>query len=144
MLLRSKLDCSCIVYGSASKSKLRTLDAVYHAGLHIYPGAFRTSPVQSLCIKAEKTSLSLRLLRLVWDYVFKLHSVPEYHAYDRAVNPKFLSHFEVQLHIIPTLGFCLQPHFQAARIDLRVFQRLTAYWCLSLVYPCTCCEIWSH
>ena len=59
-LVRSKLDCGCAVYGSASKSVLRTLDAVHHAGLRICLGAFRTSPVQSLNVKAGETSLSLR------------------------------------------------------------------------------------
>ena len=34
-LVRSKLDYGCIVYGSASKSVLRTLDAIHHAGLRI-------------------------------------------------------------------------------------------------------------
>ena len=73
-LVRSKLDYGCIVYGSASRSVLRTLDAVNHAGLRICLGAFRTSPVQSLYIKAGKTSLSLRRLRLAMNCVLKLHS----------------------------------------------------------------------
>ena len=52
------------------------------------------------------------------NYVLKLHSVPENPAYDCVVNPKFLSHFEAQPHITPTLGIRLQPHFQAAGIDV--------------------------
>ena len=67
-LVRSKLDYSCIVYGSASKSVLRTLDAVHHAGLRICLGAFRTFPVQSLCVKVGETSLSLQHLRLAINY----------------------------------------------------------------------------
>ena len=117
-LVRSKLDYGCIVYGSASKSVLRTLDAVHHAGLRICLGAFRTSPVQSLYVKAGETSLSLRRLRLSMNYVLKLHSIPENPAYDCVINPKFLSHFEAQPHITPTLGIRLQPHFQAAGIDV--------------------------
>ena len=81
-------------------------------------GAFRTSPVQSLYVKAGETSLSLRRLRLSMNYVLKLHSIPENPAYDCVVNPKFLSHFEAQPHITPTLGIRLQPHFQAAGIDV--------------------------
>ena len=117
-LVRSKLDYGCIVYGSASKSVLRTLDAVHHAGLRICLGAFRTSPVQSLYVKAEETSLSLRRLRLSMHYVLKPHSISENPAYDCVVNPKFFSHFEAQPHITPTLGIRLQPHFQAAGIDV--------------------------
>ena len=68
-LVRSKLDYGCIVYGSASKSVLRTLDAVHRAGLCICLGAFRTSLVQSHYVKAGETSLSLRCLRLAMNYV---------------------------------------------------------------------------
>ena len=117
-LVRWKLDYGCVVYGSASKSVLRTLDAVHHAGLRICLGAFRTSPVQSLYLKAGETSLSLRRLRLAMNYVLKLHSLPENPACDSVANPKFLSHFEAQPHITPTLGIRLQPHFQAAGIDV--------------------------
>ena len=86
-LVRSKLDYGCIGYGSVSKSVLRTLGAVHHAGLRICPGAFRTSSVQSLYVKAGETSLSLLRLRLAMSYVLKLHSVPENPARDSAVNP---------------------------------------------------------
>ena len=106
-LVRSKLDYGCIVYGSASKSVLRTLNAVHHAGLRICLGAFRTSPVQSLYVKAGETSLSLRRLRLSMNYVLKLHSIPKNPAYDCVVNPKFLSHFEAQPHITQALGIRL-------------------------------------
>ena len=117
-LVCSKLDYGCVVYGSASKSVLRTLDAVHHAGLRICLGAFRTSPVQSLYVKAGETSLSLRCFRLAMNYVLKLHSIPENPAYDSVINPEFLSHFEAQPYITPTLGICLQPQFQAAGIDV--------------------------
>ena len=117
-LVCSKLDYGCIVYGSASKSVLRTLDAVHHAGLRICPGAFRSFPVRSLYVKAGETSLSLRRLRLAMNYVLKLHSVPENLAYDSVINSKFLSHFKAQPHITPALGNRLQPHFQAAGIDV--------------------------
>ena len=84
-LVHSKLDYGCIVglYDSGSKSVLRTLNAVYHAGLRICLGAFCTSPVQSLYVKAGETSPSLRHLRLSMNYVLKLHSIPKNPAYDR-------------------------------------------------------------
>ena len=125
--VRSKLDYGCIIYGSASKSVLRTLNASHHAGLRICLGAFRTSPVQSLYVKVGETSLSLRRLRLAMNYVLKLHSIPENPAYDSVVNPKFLSHFEAQPHINPTLGIHLQPHFQAAGIDVEGISNYSVY-----------------
>ena len=51
------------------------------------------------------------------NYVLGLNSVPENPAYDSIVNPKFLSHFEAQPHIISTHGIPLQPLFQAAGTD---------------------------
>ena len=57
-LVRWKLDYGCIIYGSASRSVLRTLDAVHHASLCICLGAFHTSPVQGIYVKAGETSLS--------------------------------------------------------------------------------------
>ena len=143
-LVHSKLDYGCIVYCSASKSVLRTLDAVHHAGLHICMGAFYTSPVQSLYVKVGETSLSLRRLRLAMNYVLKLHSIPKNPAYDSVFNSEFLSHFEAHSHITPTLGIHLQPHFQVAGIDFEGISNDSAYWCLFLVYACTCCEIQSH
>ena len=68
-LVRSKLDYGCIAYGFASTSIPRTLDAVHHAGLRICLGDVRTSPVQSLYVKAGETSLSLRRMRLATNYV---------------------------------------------------------------------------
>ena len=94
------------------------MDAAHHAGLRTCLGAFRTSPVQSLYVKAGETSLSMRLLGLAINYGLKLQSIPENPAYDSVVNLKFLSHFEAQPHITPTLGIRLQPHFQAAGIDV--------------------------
>ena len=80
-------------------------------------GAFRTFPVQSLYVKAGETSLSQRRLRLAMNYGLKLHSVPENPAFDSVVDPKYLSHL-AQPHITPALGIRLQPHFQAAGIDV--------------------------
>ena len=51
-------------------------------------------------------------------HILKLHSIPKNPACDSVVNPKFLSHFEAQPHITATLGIHLQPHLQAAGIDV--------------------------
>ena len=46
-LIRTKLDYGFIVYGSARKSYLKSLDTIHHQGLRLALGAFRTSPVES-------------------------------------------------------------------------------------------------
>ena len=55
-LVRSKLDYGSIVYGSARKSYLQIFDTVHHQGLRLALGAFRTSPVTSLYVEADKPS----------------------------------------------------------------------------------------
>ena len=59
-LIRSKLDYESIVYGSARKSYLKSLDTIHHQGLRLALGAFRTSPVESLYAESNETSLFIR------------------------------------------------------------------------------------
>jgi hypothetical protein len=61
-LIRSKLDYGYIVYGSARPSYIKLLDTVHHQGLRLSLGAFRTSPVESLYVEANKPSLENRRL----------------------------------------------------------------------------------
>ena len=52
-LIRSKLDYGCIAYGSARSSYLRMLDPVQNHALRLCLGAYRTSPLSSLCVLAN-------------------------------------------------------------------------------------------
>ncbi|GBN93803.1 RNA-directed DNA polymerase from mobile element jockey [Araneus ventricosus] len=45
----SKMDYGCVIYGSARQSVLKILDPIHHSALRLCSGAFRTSPVESLC-----------------------------------------------------------------------------------------------
>ena len=114
--VRSKLDYGCIVCDTSCRPEVRTLDAVHHESLRICLGAFRTSTVQSLYVKAGEILLPLRSMRFTMNFMLKLHSFSDNLAHDCIVNSKFLSHFETQIHIITTSGICLQPHFQAAEL----------------------------
>jgi len=80
-LVHSKLDYGGIVYGLARRSILKQLDPIHHQGLRIALGAFRTSPAQSLYIKAHEPSLTTCRLKLSLNYVLKLKSLPENPAY---------------------------------------------------------------
>lgn len=71
-LVRSKLDYGSIVYGSARKSYLKTLDTIHHQGLRLSLGAFRTSPVESLYSEANEPSLYIRREKLSLQYITKL------------------------------------------------------------------------
>jgi len=57
--VRSKLDYGCVVYGSARKSVLESLNRVQNAALRTCLGAFRTSPVASLHVEAGELPLEL-------------------------------------------------------------------------------------
>ena len=59
-LIRSKLDYGSVVYGSARKSYLKSLDTIHHQGLRLALGAFRTSPIESLYAESNETSLYIR------------------------------------------------------------------------------------
>ena len=59
-LVRSKLDCGYIVYGSTSKTALAKLDPVHNQGLHLSLGAFRSSPVEILYVEAHEPPLQIR------------------------------------------------------------------------------------
>ena len=64
LLIRSKLDYGCIVYGSARSSYLRMLDPVQNHALRLCLGAYRTSPSSSLCILANEPPLYVRRQKL--------------------------------------------------------------------------------
>ena len=51
LLIRSKLDCGCIVYCSARPSYIMLLDTVHYQGLRLSLEAFRTSQVESLHVE---------------------------------------------------------------------------------------------
>lgn len=45
--IRSKLEYGSIVYGSASETALKTLNAITNTALRLASGAYRTSPVET-------------------------------------------------------------------------------------------------
>ena len=73
-VVRSKLDYGSIVYGSARESYLKTLDTIYHQGIRLALGAFRTSPVDSLLVEANEPSLNDRQEELSLQFALKLKS----------------------------------------------------------------------
>jgi len=73
-LIRSKLDYGCIVYGSASKHILQSLDTVASEAIRIATGAFKSSPVDRLHIIANEPTLENRRAELTLRYFFKLKS----------------------------------------------------------------------
>ncbi|GFN96900.1 ribonuclease hi [Plakobranchus ocellatus] len=61
---------------------LRALDPIHHRGLRIALGAFRTTPINSLYAEAGEPSLEHRRMKLAFNYVLKLKSLPRNPCHD--------------------------------------------------------------
>jgi len=90
-LIRSKLDCGCIVYGSARPSYLKMLDHVQNSALRLCRGAFRTSPASSMSNMASEPLLQLRRQKLTLQYCVELASNPCSPDYSFVFNPQHVS-----------------------------------------------------
>ncbi|KAK3889510.1 hypothetical protein Pcinc_006482 [Petrolisthes cinctipes] len=77
VLIRSKHDYGCEMYSSATYARLRVLDPVHHAGVHLATGAFRLSPIPSLMVDAIEPPLDLRRQSLMVRCWHRLHRLPD-------------------------------------------------------------------
>ena len=71
VIICSKLDYGCVVYGTASNTNLRQLDSIHNTGLRLALGAFCTSPVSSLYAETNEAPLEERSLKLSINYYLK-------------------------------------------------------------------------
>lgn len=93
-LVKSRLNYACVVYQSASKTAVKMLDLVYHLGIRLATGAFRTTPVSNLYVEANEGPLQLE--REYWSlmYMLKLFSIPT-HPYAKLVaDTSYVRFFE--------------------------------------------------
>lgn len=74
-LVRSRIDYGSPVYQSAPKSALKLLDPVYHLGLRLATGAFRTSPIESLYVESDMWSLDSQRAYTALLYAVKTTSI---------------------------------------------------------------------
>ena len=93
-LIRSKLDDGSIIYWSAWKSYLKTFNPVYHGGLRLVFGAFRTSPAESLYTEANEAPANIRRYKLALQYYVKLNSCPIIPAHYKVFHPKYKELFQ--------------------------------------------------
>ncbi|GFO39499.1 ribonuclease hi [Plakobranchus ocellatus] len=122
-LVRSKLDYGSVIYGSAKKHVLRALDSIHHQGLRIALGAFRTSPIKSLYAEAGEPSLEHWRMKLAFNYVLKLKSLPRNLCHE-VVFEAPLSDFSVVTKSEPNLVANTFEHFKNANISLNIIDNL--------------------
>ena len=120
LLVCSKLDCGCVVFGSALQSVLRQMDLIHHQGLCITLGASHTAPAQSLYVEAHNPSLASCRLKPALNYVLKLKSQLENPAYSLVVflNPKTL--FEDSPSKILPLSIHMLPHPKNSKLNVKL------------------------
>ena len=124
-LIRSKLDYGSIVYGSARKSYLKSLDTIHHQGLRLALGAFHTSPVESLYAESNEPSLYIRREKLSLQYVTKLAANPRNSAHDCVFNPKYERFYNNKPTAIKPLGLRIQPLLEEANINIKNVQHFS-------------------
>ena len=132
-LLRSKLDYGCIVYGSARKSYLQTLDPIHNQGLRLCLGAFRTSPVKSLYIDAHEPCLGARRAKLSLQYASKIKSLPKHPAHNAVFDNKYMKLFDARPNAIRTFGHRIKQFLTTSNIELSDMLETPSYFIVSNV-----------
>ena len=122
-LIRSKLDYGSVVYGSARKSCLQTLDTVHNQGLRLALGAFRTSPISSLYAEANEPSLFLRREKLSLQYAIKLAANPSNPAFKITFSPQFTELYEHKPNAIKPFGLRILPLLESSNIDPKIIEK---------------------
>ena len=94
ILIRSKIDYGCFIYGATRKFYLKSLQRVHHEGLRLVLRDFRTSPVKSLYSEANESPQKLGFTKLDIQFYSKLKSLPSNPAFDCTFNPERQNLFE--------------------------------------------------
>ena len=109
------------MYGSARPSYISSLDTVHHQGLRLALCAFRTSPVQSLIVKAEEPSLYLRREKLALQYAIRIAANPSNAVYKVSFPPyiseEVIQPYERKPNVIQSFGLRVAPLLESANIQ---------------------------
>lgn len=77
-LILSLIDYGDIIFNSAKKKDLNTLDPIHNQGIRLAIGAFRTSPVDSILFYAGEPPLQYRRHSHILKYVTKIKNLTNY------------------------------------------------------------------
>ena len=80
-IVRSKLDYGSFIYASASPGVLQKLDPVHNLGIRLCIGAFRSSPVVSLCAESGEPNLEYRRQKLSFQFFTRAHQLRDTPTY---------------------------------------------------------------
>jgi hypothetical protein len=102
--LRSKLDCGCFVYFSATKSKLSIINPIHNTGIRLVTGAYRTSCLESLYAESGEPPLKLQRNLLLCGYVSKLATQPHHPSYGPVFHPVLSNRYELNITVSQPVG----------------------------------------
>lgn len=93
-LIRQKIDYGSIIYDSADKKSLKSLETIQNTALRLSIGAFKTSPIDSILAEAEESPLYIRRKELCINYAAKILARPktpvcEYYCRKRLSDSEF-------------------------------------------------------
>ena len=124
-LIRSKADYGYIVCGSARPSHIKRLDTVHNQGLRLSLGAFRTSLVRTLYVKANEPPLDMRSTRLSLQYCVKLMSNEINPAYSAVFQSDIVVAYEVRERDNKPFGLRIERHLEEVSFHTHVIAPYT-------------------
>jgi len=75
-LIRSRIDYGSIIYNSANKQNLKSIETVSNEAMRIASRCFKTTPISSLQVITNEPPLQLRRDKLSLKYYYKIRSLP--------------------------------------------------------------------
>ena len=127
-LIRSKLDYISFIYRSTRKSYLKTLDPIYHGGLKLVVGAFRTSPAKNLYAEANEAPVNIRSFKLTPQCYIKLKSWPANLAHNNTFYPKYKELFQKNEKAIKPFGLQMETIIGEVDMDLIEIQSYQIFY----------------
>ena len=117
------------------ENSISELKTIHHLGLCIALGAFTTSPIESLYIKANEPPLSLRRYKLTLQYCIKLISCPQNPAYNCIMEIRYKNLFENKEKSIKPFTLIIQTRLNEIKINPKIIHNTilpkTAPWTIN-------------
>ena len=110
------------------------LDPIHNAKLGLALGAFRTSPVASLYVEADESSLYSRREKLSLQYAIRLAANPSNHAHEVTFPTNYVDLYKQKPKAIKLFGIRISPLLESANIKPQnIVKHLTPNipaWCM--------------
>ena len=117
-LIRSQIDYGNFIYQSSRKNYVKTLDLIYHRGLRLVFGTFRTSLAESLNAEANEAPVNIRSHKLTLQYYVKLKSYSANPAHNNTFCPKYKELFQKNEKAIKLFGLWMETIIGEVDMDL--------------------------